>query len=185
MHEDHYTSGKRCRYVHIIYPHYIPTSYTHTIYSHHIPTPYTHIIYPHHMSAPPAGAKWERYMPSWPDCGHRRGRLHWGSFRDKQGEIHDKKWAEPKLCRTPVTKAIRKYFETIGLPATIAGESFVTAVKEGRYDLTTSPSKLPRGQTRGQMRLVPCMPPDDINWQSVFVCVTAAEYCKQLKVHTI
>jgi hypothetical protein len=89
---------------------------------------------------------------------------------------------EPKLCRTPLTKSIRKYFEKVGLPATIAGESFLKAVKEGRIDLATSPSKIPRGQTRGQMRLVPCQPPNDIDWQSVFVCVVAAEYCKQLKV---
>ena len=125
-------------------------------------------------------------MPSWPDFGHKRGRLHWGATRDKEGNVHDKKWVEHKLCRTPVVKSIRKYFEKVGLPATIAGESFLKAVKEGRIDLTTvSPSKLPRGQTRGQMKLVPCLPPNDINWQSVFVCVTAAEYCKQLKVHTI
>ena len=103
------------------------------------------------MSTPPAGAKWERYMPSWPDFGHRRGRLHWGASRDKEGHIISKKWAEPKLCRTPITKSIRKYFESVGLPAAIAGESFLKAAKAGRIDLATSPSKLPRGQTRWQM----------------------------------
>ena len=79
---------------------------------------------------------------------------------------------------TPITKAIAGYFDKIGLPAVIAGESLVKVVKEGRYDLTTSPSKLPRGQTRGQMRLVPCQAPNDINWQTVFIAVVAAEYCK-------
>ena len=137
------------------------------------------------MSSPPAGPKWERYMPSWHDCGHRRGRLQWGATRGKHGNVQVKRWVENKLCRTPVTLAIRKYFETVGLPPAIAGESLVKAAKEGRFDLTASPSKLPRGQTRGQTLLVPCLAPNDINWQSVFVCVTAAEYCKQLKVHTI
>ena len=159
-------------YIHIIhphhiYPHYTSTPYIHIIHPRHTSTSYTHIICRHHLptssATPPAGPKWERYMPSWHDCGHRRGRLQWGATRDKHGNVQVKRWVENKLCRTPVTMAIRKYFETVGLPPAIAGESLVKAAKEGRFDLTASPSKLPRGQTRGQTLLVPCLAPNDIN----------------------
>lgn len=60
------------------------------------------------------------------------------------------------------------------------GESLKKAVKEGRFDLADYTP--PKGATRGQVRLVPLQPPNDIDTRSVFVCVCAADYCRKMKV---
>ena len=129
-----------------------------------------------------AGENWLRNMPSWVDRGHRRGRLGWGECRDKEYNVHWKKWAERLLCRTAVIHSLDFYFDKVGLPATIAGTSFKKAVMEGRFDLASIQNSPSRGLTRGQMRLVPCLPPNDIDLRSVFVVVFAASYCRYLKV---
>ena len=51
---------------------------------------------------------------------------------------------------------------------------------EGRFELADY--RPPKGMTRGQPRLVPLLPPDDIDTRAVFVCVCAADYCQTLKV---
>ena len=51
-------------------------------------------------------------------------------------------------------------------------------------DLTNIPNKRPRGQTRGQTRLVPCQPPNDCDLRSAFVLVLAAFYCENLELVT-
>ena len=60
------------------------------------------------------------------------------------------------------------------------GESLKKAVTEGRFDLANY--RPPKGMTRGQPKLVPLQPPNDIDLRSVFVCVCAADYCNTLKV---
>ncbi len=64
---------------------------------------------------------------------------------------------------------------------THTGESLKKAVKEGRYDASSSPLRRPKGQTRGQIRLVPLLPPNDIDLRSVGVLVISAAYCFLLR----
>ena len=132
-----------------------------------------------------ADVKWERHIPSWPDRGHKRGRLPWGAWRDKEGNVHYKSWAEPKLCRMGVLRGLNFYMDNTGVPPSKAGESLIKAIKEGRRDIASLKDSPTRGLTRGQIRLVPCLPPDDIDLRSVFVVVFAAEYCRTIKVSTI
>ena len=56
------------------------------------------------------------------------------------------------------------------------------AVKDGRVKLKDipNPRKRPRGQTRGQTRLVACQPPDDIDLRTAFVVAIAGVYCREL-----
>jgi hypothetical protein len=65
---------------------------------------------------------------------------------------------------------------------THAGESLKKAVKEGRVKLEDlpNPRKRPRGQTRGQVRLVRCQPPNDIDLRTAFVLCVAGVYCAEL-----
>ena len=72
---------------------------------------------------------------------------------------------------------------TLTLP-TPAGESLKKAVQEGRVKLEDlqQPHKRPRGQTRGQLRLVRCQAPNDIDLRSAFVVAVAAIYCRELKL---
>ena len=67
---------------------------------------------------------------------------------------------------------------------THAGESLKKAVKEGRVKLADlpHPRKRPRGQTRGQARLVACQPPNDIDLRTAFVVGVAGAYCMELKL---
>ena len=154
---------------------------------------------------PPSG--WGERLPNWKrNRIHRRGLLGWGEMRDKDGVVVRKKWAMPKVQRAALTKAISTWVDLIGLPPvrsgkhshthihltptdlphppTRTGESLKKALKEGRIDLcdVPHPKKKPRGQTRGQMVLVPVQPPNDCDLRSVFVLVLAAIYCIELNL---
>ena len=67
---------------------------------------------------------------------------------------------------------------------THAGESLKKAVMEGRVKLADvpNPRKRPRGQTRGQARLVACQGPDAIDLRTAFVVAVAGVYCQELKL---
>ena len=73
----------------------------------------------------------EPHLPTWSDRGHARGRLAWGEYREIDpvtNEVYVKKkhWAIPSLARTPMTKAIHKYWSLIGLPAFEAGRPWLS-----------------------------------------------------------
>lgn len=71
---------------------------------------------------------------------------------------------------------------TLTLPPTHVGESLKKAVQDGRVNLEDlHKHKRPRGLTRGQIRLVACQPPDDIDIRTAFVLAISAVYCEELK----
>ena len=94
-------------------------------------------------------------MPIWVGKGHPRGLLGWGETRK---DVHFsepprlKKGAIPEICRTPIMSAINEYFQRLGIPPVVAGESLKKAIKAGRFPK----DYVPKGRnTRGQSTLVP------------------------------
>ena len=130
---------------------------------------------------------WSKEMPTWRSRQHVRGLLGWGETRRRASKndpyvIVEKKGCIKELCRTVILKGIDKYFDLIGLPPVVAGESLSRAIDEGRFtDNRDTPTKRHRGSTRGQMVLVPLQPPKKpVDLLKVFLIVVGAYYCINL-----
>ena len=147
-------------------------------------------------------------VPRWRSKGHRRGRLGWGEMRDPETHVITcKGGAVPELCRATLLEAINYFMTKIGLPPVVAGaytcthsqpvittsntqhthtqtgESLKKAVKEGRYVLADSPvaKRKPKGQTRGQSRLIRLKGDHEYDLRSVCVLVISAAYCQFIR----
>lgn len=121
---------------------------------------------------------WATQMPGWRSRGHPRGLLAWGESRV---EGKSARRTIMCVCSQAVNKALDFYFRHVGLPPVKAGESRKKAIKAGRYTKDADSPRSPRGQTKGQVRLVEAMHPyGPINLADMFLLVVAAAYCHYL-----
>ena len=154
-------------YTHNLHPQRISTTYIHDVHPQRMST--THIHNAHPQRTPTqvfTGLNdyasdgeiddWRRLMPGWLTQRKSRGLLGWGLSR-KRGKIIRKAGCVPELCRAPLMEALDFYFNSVGLPPVVAGESAKKAIKEGRISREDTPTKRPKGMTKKQIVLIPLL----------------------------
>jgi hypothetical protein len=132
------------------------------------------------MPPPHAEDGWGPLMPTWGSKGHARGLLGWGETRATVTEdgkekrvVRQKKGALHQICRAPAMKALKVYFEWVGVPPVIAGETLKKAIQDGRFKADYVPARQ-SSNTRGQVTLVPLPAKAAQNYAEQFSLVLAA-----------